>query len=342
MNQHPTSTTFFMVTLGLQLSARDKTLELMSGNSVYSSSLEVPKEKSNVPTFLKHVSNVEIRLGDIATLSVSVTGNPKPQIEWFFNGIKLISSTDYKFVYDDENYSLIILSTKFNHEGEYTCIASNIHGETTCSAELVTQIPQPPHFVKKLSPAQCVEGASAVFEYQVTGEPAAEIHWFKENSQIFSSTHYTIIHNPDGSGEATSSAELVVLLDISSAFPSKEQKSSHKKLSKLYKETTSEQATESRLYAVKLPGDERQTGLQGMYTIGTEDKHLLHPSLEIPLGKLKDSGTYTCTATNEAGSSSSSTTVTIRGLFLNSQTISFRATHCIIFHFWCDFFIKKS
>ncbi|KAH0621550.1 hypothetical protein JD844_022945 [Phrynosoma platyrhinos] len=299
----------------LQLSPRDKTLELMPGNSVYSSSLEVTKEKSNVPTFLKHVSNAEISLGDIAILSVSVTGNPKPQIQWFFNSVKLTSSPDYKFVFDDENYSLIILSTKFHHEGEYTCIASNIHGETTCSAylkvnpegdnreletELVTKIPQPPYFVRKLSSAQCVEGASSVFEYQVTGEPAPEIHWFRGNSQIFSSAHYIIIHNSDGSGslmvnncqrddsglylckginslgEATSSAELIILLDISSAFALKEQKSPHKKHSKLYKETTSEQATESRLYAVKLPGDDRHNGQQVMCTIGIEDRHLIH------------------------------------------------------------------
>lgn len=36
-------------------------------------------------------------------------------------------------------------------------------------------------------------------------------------------------------------------------------------------------------------------------------------SLEIPVSKIKDSGNYVCTATNDAGSSSSSSVVTIRG-----------------------------
>lgn len=309
-------------TSDLQLSDRDITLELTPENSVYSSNLEMTKEKSNVPVFLKHVSNVEINLGDTARLSVIVTGNPKPQIQWFFNSIRLTTSIDYKLVLDEDNYSLIILSTKLDHEGEYTCIASNIHGETACSAylkvnpkgdnrdlaaELVSETPlekkgspQPPFFFKKLDSVQCVQGAPAVFTYKVTGEPDPDIYWFKESVQIFSSMHCTIDHNPDGSGsltvnncqredvglytckginfvgEATTSAELLILLDLSSEFPYNKQKAMQKKRTKAYEETRSEQATESRLYAVKLPGDVRQDGQQMMYTIGIEDRHSLH------------------------------------------------------------------
>uniref|UniRef100_A0A670XZ73 Ig-like domain-containing protein n=1 Tax=Pseudonaja textilis TaxID=8673 RepID=A0A670XZ73_PSETE len=97
--------------------------------------------------------------------------------------------------------------------------------------------PQSPHFVRKLNPAHCVQGAAAVFEYNVTGQPTPIIHWFKGNDQIFSGVHYTIIHTPDGSGslmvnncqredgglyfckasnilgEATSSAELIIAQD---------------------------------------------------------------------------------------------------------------------------------
>ncbi|XP_029766379.1 titin-like, partial [Terrapene carolina triunguis] len=309
---------------GLQLSDRDKTLEFMPENSVYSSKLEMKTEEGSVPVFLKHVSNVEISLGDVARLSVTVTGSPKPKIQWFFNGVKLTSSTDHKFVFDGSDYSLIILYTKSEDEGEYTCIASNKYGETACSAYLKVKPkeigevykkslvelevkkplekkrnPNPPCFVKKVEPVQCVQGLPVVFEYTVLGEPVPEVQWFKGNHQIFSNVYYTVVHNPDGSGsltvhqcqrddgglytckainplgEATCSAELLVL-DSAAVLQYKEQKVVQKQLTKSYKETVSEQTTESRLYAVKLPGEGGQRDQQVLYTIGTEGRPSVH------------------------------------------------------------------
>lgn len=206
----------------LQLSKGNETLELLSEPPVHSTKLYSKKEGS-VPVFIKELSNAEISIGDVAKLSVTVTGIPKPKIQWFFNGIKLTPSTDYKFVFDGNDHSLIILFTKFEDEGEYTCIASNEYGQTMCSAylkinskgeghketELESAVeksleklegPCPPYFLKELKPIHCVQGLPAIFEYTVLGEPAPTVLWFKENKQLCTNVYYTIIHNPDGSG----------------------------------------------------------------------------------------------------------------------------------------------
>lgn len=70
------------------------------------------------------------------------------------------------------------------------------------------------------------------------------------------------------------------------------------------------QVDEDRKVTVTWSKDGQKLPAGKDYKIYFEDKIA---SLEIPLAKLKDSGTYTCTASNEAGSSASSATVTVRG-----------------------------
>lgn len=206
----------------LQLSKGNETLELLSEPPVHSTK-SYSKKEGSVPVFIKEVSNAEISIGDVAKLSVTVTGIPKPKIQWFFNGIMLTPSTDYKFVFDGNDHSLIILFTTFEDEGEYTCIASNEYGQTICSAYLKinpkregrkeTELesamgksleklegPCPPYFLRELKPIHCVQGLPAIFEYMVLGEPAPTVLWFKENKQLCTNVYYTIIHNSDGSG----------------------------------------------------------------------------------------------------------------------------------------------
>lgn len=205
---------------GLQLSNRNETLELLSEPPVCSVNFSSKKEGS-VPIFIKEASNAEINVGDVAKLSVTVTGIPRPKIQWFFNGVMLIPSADYKFVFDGNDHSLIILFTKSGDEGEYTCTASNEHGQATCSAYLKINSkgeehkepesaeeksleklegPCPPYFSKTLKPVHCAQGLPAVFEYTVLGEPAPTVLWFKENKQLCTNVYYTVIHHPDGSG----------------------------------------------------------------------------------------------------------------------------------------------
>ncbi|OXB61727.1 hypothetical protein ASZ78_002728 [Callipepla squamata] len=190
----------------LQLPDREKTLEFESEKSVYSSQSKLKMEEvGSAPVFLRQVSDIEVWQGDVARLSVTVTGSPTPKIQWFFKDKKLTSSTDCKLVFAGNDHSLILPYAGIQDEGKYTCTASNVHGEATCSAHLhVQQQTQgAPCFVKVPGSVQCVPGFTAVFEYTVAGEPCPDVEWFKGNEQLFLDEHFFVAYHPDGSGSLT-------------------------------------------------------------------------------------------------------------------------------------------
>lgn len=191
---------------GLQLPDREKTLEFESEKPVYSSKAKIQMEEGGkAPVFLKQVSNIEVWQGDVARLSVTVTGSPTPKIQWFFNSMKLTPSTDCKLVFAGNDHSLILPYAGVQHEGEYTCLASNEHGETTCSAHLHVRqrIPGVPCFAREPDSVRCAPGFTATFEYTVAGEPCPDVQWFKGSEQLFSDAHHSVAHHPDGSGSLT-------------------------------------------------------------------------------------------------------------------------------------------
>uniref|UniRef100_A0A8B9P8T5 Ig-like domain-containing protein n=1 Tax=Apteryx owenii TaxID=8824 RepID=A0A8B9P8T5_APTOW len=85
------------------------------------------------------------------------------------------------------------------------CVASNVHGETACSAHLCVrhQIPGAPRFAKTPNSVQCALGLTAVFEYTVAGEPYPDVQWFKGSERLFSDARHSVVHRPDGSGSLT-------------------------------------------------------------------------------------------------------------------------------------------
>lgn len=48
----------------------------------------------------------------------------------------LSESSHYTFVYDDPEYSLVVLNACPDHSGVYTCTAKNLAGSNSCKAEL--------------------------------------------------------------------------------------------------------------------------------------------------------------------------------------------------------------
>ncbi|XP_009698092.1 PREDICTED: titin-like [Cariama cristata] len=163
------------------------------------------EDGGKVPVFLKQASNVEVWQGDVARLSVTVTGSPTPKIQWFFNSMKLTPSMDCKLVFAGNDHSLILPYAGVQDEGEYTCVASNAYGETTCSAHLHVRqrVQGVPRFAREPDSVRCALGFTAVFEYTVAGEPCPDVQWFKGNKQLFSDAHCSVANHPDGSGSLT-------------------------------------------------------------------------------------------------------------------------------------------
>lgn len=292
---------------GVQLPQKTKTLELKPESKRYSSTLEKKKEK---PVFLTQLSPAAVTSGETARFTVHISGFPKPSVQWFHNGKIIKSSSVYKIIEEKEEYTLIVTKVTTEYEGEYSCTASNRFGKTTCTAYLEVKKPdvsqaekwvekmfkitgQPPTFSVQIQPVRCSEGGEVLFSYKASGDPAPDVKWFKGAFQIQPSRNCIIIANPDGSGhvnmknvkqedsglytckasnqfgEASCSAELVV-------FRESHKQEKHTVIQKKgYKVSVTEQATESRLYQVSLPGQDKTRSDQMVYTIGTEDRQII-------------------------------------------------------------------
>ncbi|XP_054914995.1 striated muscle preferentially expressed protein kinase-like isoform X2 [Poeciliopsis prolifica] len=89
-----------------------------------------------LPKFESIMEDVDVHVGETSRLAVVVEGKPDPDILWFKDDLLLSESGHFTFVYDDPEYSLVILSATEEHSGVYTCTAKNVAGSVSCKAEL--------------------------------------------------------------------------------------------------------------------------------------------------------------------------------------------------------------
>ncbi|XP_061686449.1 striated muscle preferentially expressed protein kinase-like [Syngnathoides biaculeatus] len=88
------------------------------------------------PKFETIMEDVDVYLGETCRLAVVVEGKPDPDIQWYKDDLLLSESSYFTFVYDDPEYSLVILNACTEHSGVYTCTAKNIAASNSCKAEL--------------------------------------------------------------------------------------------------------------------------------------------------------------------------------------------------------------
>ncbi|NXL85729.1 NEXN protein, partial [Alectura lathami] len=98
---------------------------------------EEDQARSGAPWFKKPLKNTSVVDGEPVRFTVKITGEPKPQVTWWFEGEILQDSEDYQYIERGETYCLYLPETFPEDEGEYMCKAVNTRG-TSASTCILT------------------------------------------------------------------------------------------------------------------------------------------------------------------------------------------------------------
>nr|XP_060159915.1 nexilin isoform X3 [Globicephala melas] len=111
------------------------------GSNMNGSTIEDEAEtRSGAPWFKKPLKNTSVVDSEPVRFTVKVTGEPKPEITWWFEGEILQDGEDYQYIERGETYCLYLPETFPEDEGEYMCKAVNNKGSaaSTCILTIET------------------------------------------------------------------------------------------------------------------------------------------------------------------------------------------------------------
>ncbi|XP_068808850.1 nexilin isoform X12 [Struthio camelus] len=98
---------------------------------------EEDQARSGAPWFKRPLKNTSVVDGEPVRFTVKITGEPKPEVTWWFEGEMLQDSEDYQYIERGETYCLYLPETFPEDEGEYMCKAVNNRG-TSASTCILT------------------------------------------------------------------------------------------------------------------------------------------------------------------------------------------------------------
>ncbi|XP_043103483.1 nexilin isoform X3 [Puntigrus tetrazona] len=112
---------------------------IINGSAAYED--EEDHARSGAPWFKKPLKNQSVVDAEPVRFTVKITGEPKPEVTWWFEGEPLPDSEDYQYIERGETYCLYLPETFPEDEGEYMCKAVNSRGTaaSTCILTIETE-----------------------------------------------------------------------------------------------------------------------------------------------------------------------------------------------------------
>uniref|UniRef100_A0A287DCX2 Nexilin n=2 Tax=Ictidomys tridecemlineatus TaxID=43179 RepID=A0A287DCX2_ICTTR len=109
---------------------------IMNGSTIE----DEEQTRSGAPWFKKPLKNTSVVDSEPVRFTVKVTGEPKPEITWWFEGEILQDGEDYQYIERGETYCLYLPETFPEDGGEYMCKAVNNKGSaaSTCILTIET------------------------------------------------------------------------------------------------------------------------------------------------------------------------------------------------------------
>ncbi|XP_066257893.1 uncharacterized protein [Euwallacea similis] len=307
--------------------------------------IEEPQEP---PIFVTPLSDAVIQEGSKLNFICQVTGHPIPKVTWFKAGVPIQHNPDYHTSFDNGLCSLTIEETFAEDSARYTCKATNESGTAETSATLTVKETEPeeqlapPSFVRMLQPGVAREGGSFQFECRVEGNPLPTVQWFKDGECIDSSPDYCFTYN---NGDAILKLEKVVV-ENKGDYSCKASNDLGMAQSTANLVITATELTEAPVFITPLSNVMARAGQKiklecevaglppptltwshnGKPVKETREIKLQYEGNKATLVVLeafpKDAGTYTVSAKNISGETSSTSTVSVKGRLPNETSDS--------------------
>lgn len=96
-------------------------------------------EAKTPPTFPKKITSLQQTEGQPIRFECRIAGSSPIDVSWLKDGEPLKEGGEFSMLYDDNTAVLQIERGEMRHSGEYTCVATNSVGSTSCRAKLTLQ-----------------------------------------------------------------------------------------------------------------------------------------------------------------------------------------------------------